>query len=197
MAFGTVSLNYSHAFNSWFDISTGIYRYQVSPSLKDTLFNNFTYGDFTLGLDWRLLYSKFSAGALFSDENQLYFQVRNSRYFQTSEIMKKSMFISFDPYINLLFGTLTTAETKTNQVITKKVIPPFAPGIIKKQNNPEVVYSQSFNIMELDIGLPIAFNFNFMTLEAETNYIIRLNTSSEAFSAKGFLFMLSGYIRIL
>jgi hypothetical protein len=68
LSFHSGSLTYNHVFNSWFDISAGIYRYQVAPSLTETLFSNFTYGDLTLGFDWRLLYSKISAGALSNDD---------------------------------------------------------------------------------------------------------------------------------
>ena len=112
-AFYTGSLNYNHAFNSWFDISAGVYRYQVHPSLADTLLRNFTYGDMTLGIDWRLIYSKISVGTLLSDENQTYFQIRNSRYFQTQEFSRKKFYISFDPYINLLLGPRYKVESHT------------------------------------------------------------------------------------
>lgn len=64
-AFYIGSLSYSHPFNDWFDISAGLYRYQVDPSLTDTLFGSFNYGDLTLGFDWNILYTKISAGALF------------------------------------------------------------------------------------------------------------------------------------
>jgi hypothetical protein len=113
VAFLTGSFNYNHAFNSWFDISTGVYRYQVPTSLTDTILRNFNYGDLTLGIDWRLIHSKISAGALLSDENQSYVQIRNSRYFQTAEFFKKKFHISFDPYINLLTGPLYKVETTT------------------------------------------------------------------------------------
>ena len=88
LSFYIGALNYSHVFNKWFDISAGLSRYYVVPSLTDTLFNSFTYGDLTLGFDWKLLYSKISAGGLFSSENQAFFQFRNSRYFQTPELFK-------------------------------------------------------------------------------------------------------------
>src|SRR5665648_215802 len=38
----SISLNYSHVINSWFDFSLGLYRYQVTQSLADTLFGSFT-----------------------------------------------------------------------------------------------------------------------------------------------------------
>ena len=119
LAFYTGSLNYNHAFNSWFDISAGVYRYQVHPSLADTLLRNFTYGDLTLGIDWRLIYSKISVGTLLSDENQTYFQIRNSRYFQTPEFSRKKFYISFDPYINLLLGPRYKIESHYRDIFGK------------------------------------------------------------------------------
>ena len=117
-AFYIGSLSYSHTFNSWFDISAGLYRYQFSKSLVDSLFDNFFYGDITLGLDWKILYSKISAGSLFSYGNQGYFQVKNSRYFQTPVFSKRNVYFSFDPYVNLLFGSLTRIETSSDTIIT-------------------------------------------------------------------------------
>jgi len=110
ISFNIASLNYNHVFNSWFDISAGFYGYQVEKSLTDNLFNNFLYGDFTLGVDWKLLYSKLSAGILLSEESLTFFQLRNSRYFRTPEFFKKRFYISFDPYVNILLGSLDKQE---------------------------------------------------------------------------------------
>jgi len=117
-AFYIGSLSYSHTFNSWFDISAGFYRYQFSKSMVDSLFDNFFYGDMTVGFDWKILYSKISAGSLFSYGKQGYIQLRNSRYFQTPAFSKKNVYFSFDPYVNLLFGSLTRIETSTDTIIT-------------------------------------------------------------------------------
>ncbi len=114
-------------FNSWFDISSSVSGYLVAPSLSDTLFGNFLYGDLTLGIDWRLLYTKISAGGLVMDGVNPYLQLRNSRFFKTPEFSKKDLFFTFDPYFNLLFGTLTRAETTTGTVIN--ISPPYRKGV--------------------------------------------------------------------
>lgn len=191
------ALNYSHVINSWLDISAGIYRYQVPPSLADTLFSNFTYGDLTLGFDWKLLYSKLSVGGLFSEENQAYFQFRNSRYFQTPEFFKGKVNISFDPYANLLFGKLIKVETTAETSV-------FASSPGRKWKNKDTSHgssnitstSEMFGIMEIDLGLPVAFNTDFMTIEAEVNYVLPLYNDPVYRSPKGFIFMLSGFFRI-
>lgn len=196
-AFYIGALNFSHVINSWLDISAGIYRYQVPRSLTDTLFSNFTFGDITIGLDWNLLYSKLSVGGLFSEENQVYFQFRNSRYFKTPEFFKGKANISFDPYANLLFGKLIKVETtaETSVVIS-------SPGRKWRQNyhsqgtSTITSTSERIGIMEVDFGLPVAFNMDFMTIEAELSYVLPLYNDHIYQSPKGLIFMLSGIFRI-
>jgi len=101
IGFSSLGVSFSHTFNSWFDISTGLSRYNVAESLRDTLFSNFTYADATLGIDWRLLYTKISLGGLFADGGQFYFQTRHSRYFETPSFAGGKAFFSFDPYVNV------------------------------------------------------------------------------------------------
>jgi len=113
-AFSIGSLSYNHTFNSWFDISAGISYYHIAQSLADTLFNSFLYGNLTLGFDWRLLYSKLTIGGMFSEETSPFILLSNSRYFQTPSFSSKNLFFSFDPYVNLIFGELTTVKRSTD-----------------------------------------------------------------------------------
>jgi hypothetical protein len=197
LSFYIGALNYSHAFNSWFDISAGVYRYQVPSSLTDTLFSSFTYGDLTFGFDWKLLYSKLSVGWLFSEENQAYFQFRNSRYFQTPEFFKGKANISLDPYLNLLLGTLLEVETATETSIVAS-----SPGRKWRKYNTSpgtttsTSTSKKFGIMEIDFGFPVDFNTDFMTIEAEVNYVLPLYNDPLYKNPKGFVFILSGFFRI-
>lgn len=195
MAFYIGSLNYNHVFNSWFDISAGAYRYQVVPSLTDTLFSNFTYSDMTSGFDWRLIYSKVSVGGLFSDENRVYFQLRNSRYFQTPDFFMNKVNLSFDPYINLLFGTLLKAETTNETSVT--ISPPYRKWKKNKPGPVNTIYSRKFGIMELDFGLPIALNTDLMTIEAEPYYVLPFYDDTDYPGKKGVIFMLSIFFRII
>jgi len=88
LAFSTFSLSYNHDFNSWIDISLSVSRYQVNSGLTDTLFNNFFYGNLALGLDWKILYTNLSVGGIFSESSNAYFQLKNSRYFETPKGFK-------------------------------------------------------------------------------------------------------------
>jgi len=205
VAFYIGSLSYSHPFNDWFDISAGLYRYQVDPSLTDTLFGSFNYGDLTLGFDWNILYTKISAGALFSEESQGFYQIRNSRYFQTPDFFRGKASISFDPYVNLMFGTLTEVTSTDDTTFYYSVSSPYrkwrnkGTGTVNPPGstvNTTYSYNNKFGLLEIDLGLPIDFNTDFMTIGVEPSYVIPLYDDSYYPGAKGFVFSLSVIFRI-
>lgn len=202
-AFYIGSLSYSHPFNDWFDISAGLYRYQVDPSLTDTLFGSFNYGDLTLGFDWNILYTKLSAGALFTEESQGFWQIRNSRYFQTPEFFRGKASISFDPYVNLMFGTFTEVASTDDTTFYYSVSSPYRKWRNKGNGKPPgstvnttYSYYNKFGLLEIDLGLPVDFNTDFMTIGVEPSYVIPLYDDSNYPGAKGFVFSLSVIFRI-
>ncbi len=197
-AFYSLGLSFNHAFNSWFDISTSLSRYNVAESLRDTLFSNFTYADATLGFDWRILYSKISVGGLFAGEGQLYLQTRHSRYFETPSFARDKAFFSFDPYVNLLFGTIVSISTTGGGTETS-LSPGYKPWKRNRQgpNPPPVTtYSESFGPLEIDFGIPVAFSYDFFTLEIEPGYVIPLYSDKGTAGTSGFLMMASLFFRI-
>jgi len=193
LAFHTFSLSYNQAINDWLDISLGVSRYQVASSLTDTLFKSFTYGNFALGFDWKILYTNISVGGIFSEGSSAYMQLRNSRYFQTPEFSKGKAFFSFDPCINMLFGSLT--RTVTSEGTTIGISQPFSSK--GSGRNSSQATSTFFGIMEVDLGIPVAFNAGKFTIEAEPGYILPFYSDTEIFNPKGFLFLLNFYFRIL
>jgi hypothetical protein len=206
MAFYAGSLNYNHVFNSWFDISTGVYRCQVPASLADTILRNFTYGDLTVGIDWKLIYSKISVGTLLSEENQTYFQIRNSRYFQTPEFSNKKFYISFDPYISLLLGPrYKIVSTSDTYLLNSPVYQNLGSNSQNKITRPvttataiaiNTTYSRDFGFKEIDFGLPVTFNSDRIAMEAEANYVLPLYNDSYFPGPKGFIFSISCFFRI-
>lgn len=194
-AFYIGALNYSHTFNSWFDLSADFYRYQVASSLTDSLFNSFIYSGLTLGFDWRLLYTRISAGGLFSTDNTAFFQVRNSRYFQTRDIFNGKANISFDPYVNMLFGTLIQVETETETAYTYS-----QPGRKWKYGSAgqttNTYYTDRFGLLEMDFGLPVALNTDRFTIEAEADYVLPMHYADGYTVPKGFVVMLNLFFRI-
>jgi len=195
LAFNTFGLTYSKTFNSWFDLSAGISRYQVNSELTDTLFSSFFYGDLTLGFDWKILYTKISTGGVFSESSGLYFQVRNSRYFQTPLFFNQKAYISFDPYVNMLFGTLT--ETTTADGTTIGVTQPFSPKKTSgRGSGTSTTTREFFSLMEVDLGIPVAFNMGRVTIEADPGFIIPLFSDTDSLNPKGFSFLLSCFVKI-
>lgn len=207
LTYHTISLNYNHVFNSWFDISLGASRYQVASMLTDTLFNSFFYGDLTLGVDWKLIYSKLSVGGLLSENGSAYFQMRNSRYFQTPKFFNGKVYISFDPYASLLFGSLT--QTTTAEGTTTGISSPFhnagagnglsggsGSGSGSGGNTSASKTSTIFSLMEIDLGLPIGLNMGKLTIEAEPGYILPIYEVIGLPSPKGFSLLLSCSFKI-
>lgn len=193
LAFHTFSLNYSQAINSWLDISLGISRYQVAASLTDTLFNSFNYGSAAIGFDWKILYSNISVAGIFSDVSNAYLQLRNSRYFQTQQLNNSKVYLSFDPYVNILFGTLT--RTESSEGTTIGISQPFSSK--GSGRNSSQISSSFFGLMEIDLGVPLAFNAGKITIEAEPGYVFPFYSDTVIFNPKGFVFLLNCYVRIL
>jgi len=193
LAFYSLGLSFNHAFNSWFDISLSLSRYNVAESLRDTLFNNFTYADATLGFDWRILYSKISVGGLMAGESQFYIQTRHSRYFETPSFADDKAFFSFDPYVNLLFARMISIETTDGTSTT--VSPGYRPWRSNTQGS-SATYTETFGPMEIDFGLPIAFSYDFFTIEVEPGYVMPFYSDTGATGMKGFLFLASAFFRI-
>ena len=229
-SFYSASMAYSHDFNSWFDISAGVYRYMVRPDLTDTLFSNFNYADLTLGIDWRILYTELSYGAFVMREPPAYLQVKNSRYFETPSFFRGKATFSFGPYANLLFGDLTTASIMDGTELvttTQTLITPVTgsgtsgsgmgqgPGQGQGQGSSgsgtttttttttttevpttTTVYSEKFDLIEMEFGLPVSFNLPFMSLEADVSYVFPMYSDPLYPGPKGFVVMFSAFLKI-
>lgn len=194
-AFYSLSLNYSHTFNSWFDISSDIAGYKAPQSLQETLFSNFLFINITAGIDWKLLYTKVSFGGLISENTQGYLQVRNSRYFETPAFFKGKCQISFDPNINMLFGELIKINSVTG--ITKYNNPAPFRHLKKNPNGTAVSYTSKFGLMDFEFSFPVTFSYSNISFVAEPDYILPAHTNSDYPAPKGFSFFLNIYLKII
>ena len=50
--------------------------------------------------------------------------------------------------------------------------------------------------MEVEVGLPVSFNLNFISLEADISYILPTYTDAAYPAPKGFVLMFSAYFKI-
>jgi hypothetical protein len=193
LAFYSLDLSFNHTFNSWFDISLSLSGYNVAESLEETLFSSFTYANATLGFDWRILYTQISTGGLFAEDNWFFLQTRNSRYFETPSFAGGKAFFSFDPYVNLIFGTIIDIETTEG---TTSSVSPGNGRWHRPTQESSTSYSERFGLMEMDFGLPVAFSYDFFTIEVEPGYVLPFYSDTETPGAKGFLLLLSAFFRI-
>lgn len=194
LAFSSLTLNFSHTFNSWFDISADATGYKTAKSLQESLFSDFAFLNVTTGFDWKLIYTKLSLGAMFSDDQKLYFQIRNSRYFETPDFFRGKAYISFDPNINILFGEII--EIKSTSGATRfGLSPPF--GHWKKNLNSTDTYTSKPGIINYDFSLPVTINFSNFSIEGETSYFLPGHTISGFPASKGLSFYLTLYLKIL
>lgn len=195
MAYYSLSLNYNHVFNSWFDIASSVSGYKTAESLQEDLFSDFAFINLTTGFDWKLLYTKLSLGELISYDYREYIQVRNSRYFATPEFFNGKGQISFDPNINILFGDIIKIETTTGITRYGSAIPFHHYRNIP--NSTIESYSYKFGLMDYEFSLPVTFSYNNFSIEAEPSYILPSYSNSDYPPPEGFTFFLNVYFRIL
>ena len=194
IAFSSFSLNYSHVFNDWFDLSADIAGYNTPESLRDSLFADFAYFNFTAGFDWKILYTRIFFSEVMSETNGFYMQISNSRYFETPAFFKGKSIVSFDPDIDLLFGNLVYEET-ANGSRKYKMAPPFSHG--NQQNGSNEKYTEKFGLVDIEFSLPATFSYGRFTLEAEPAYILPVYSSPFYQSPEGFTFYLNLFIKII
>lgn len=195
------AVSFSHVFNSWLDISSSATGYHVQEAIRDSLLSDFIYGEVTLGIDWRLLYTTISAGGLISNETSSYFQLKNSRYFKTPRFFREKAFISFNPYVNILFGTLT--KTETTSVITGITSTSSSGrwgfGNQQSQSGQTTDYttiSKSFALLGIDFGIPVSINTGRFTFDTEIGYFLPTYNDNLYPAPKGLVLTFGGTIRI-
>jgi hypothetical protein len=194
LAFYGLSVNYSHVFNFWFDISADLAGYLTPASLNEILFSDFAFINLTTGFDWKLLYTQVSFGEMISQDNKVYLQVKNSRYFETPEFFNGKAQVSFDPGVDLLFGEYFKIVT-TSGPAKYGVSPPFR-HLKKNPGNTTELHINKFGLIDFEFFLPVTLDCNKFSIEAETTYILPSYTNPDYPSPKGVSFYLSAYFII-
>lgn len=195
LAFSAISLSYNHTFNKWLDISLGAARYQVNSELADTLFSNFFYGNLAVGADWKILYTNVSFGGILSGSSAAYLQVNNSHYFETGRFFKGKAYFTFEPYINLMFGTLTRTVTSEGTVIG--VSSPIKHSKLTTGQHSSASVSEYFALMQSEYGMTAGINAGRFTFEIAPGYVLPAYSSTDVQYPKGFTLLMNLYFRIL
>ena len=194
LAFYNLAMNYSHTFNSWFDISSDIAGYKTAESLQDSLFSDFAYINLTTGFDWKLLYTRISFSGIISEENGFYLQVSNSRYFETPEFFKGKALIYFNPDIDILFGNLISVETASG--IKNMEMPLHSAMPEKNRLIPLIHIPKNSDSWISQFSLPVTFSYGKFSLEAEASYLLPVYSDPYYPEPKGFTFYLNAFFKI-
>jgi hypothetical protein len=194
IAFYNLAVNYSHTFNSWFDISSDMAGYKTAEPLQDSLFSDFAYLNLTTGFDWKLLYTRISFSGIISEENGFYLQVSNSRYFETPEFFKGKAFIYFNPDIDILFGNLISIEKASGNNKYGNA-PPFSHARNKPANSADTV-TEKFGLMDFQFSIPVTFSYGRFSLEAEASYLLPVYSDPYYPDPEGFTFYLNALVKI-
>jgi hypothetical protein len=194
LAFYNLAFNYSHTFNSWFDISSDLAGYKTAESLQDSLFSDFAYLNLTTGFDWKLIYTRIFFSGLFSEANGFYLQVSNSRYFETPEFFHGKAVVYFDPEFNILFGNMVTIETASGSMQHGNA-PPFSHARKKPMNLTEI-YSNKFGLMDFEFSLPVTLSYGKFSLEAQASYLLPAYSDPYYPEPEGFTFYLNALFKI-
>jgi hypothetical protein len=194
IAFYNLGINYSHTFNSWFDISSDLAGYKTAEPLQDSLFSDFAYLNLTTGFDWKLLYTRISFSGIISEENGFYLQVSNSRYFETPEFFKGKALFYFNPDIDILFGNLISIENVSGSNKYNNA-PPFSHARKKKVNSADTV-TEKFGLMDFQFSIPVTFSYGRFSLEAEASYLLPVYSDPYYPDSKGFTFYLNALVKI-
>lgn len=82
-------------------------------------------------------------------------------------------------------GTTGSGSSETTTETTTTIVPTTA-----------TIYSRYFDLMELEIGMPVSFNLKNISLEADISYIIPTYADTGSFAQRGFVIMLSAYFKV-
>jgi len=82
-------------------------------------------------------------------------------------------------------GTGSGSSETTTETTTTTTVP-----------STNIVYTESFGPIDMEIGLPVSFNLSFMSLEADISYLLPLYSDSYYPAPKGFVVMFSAFFKI-
>jgi len=218
------SLIYTLNPTKWLDISVTGSAFRVNSKYADSLRQNFTLADITTGLNAGFMKTDISFSWLYSDRSNFFIQIRNSKYFQTRTFLNNRLSFSFNPYVKLLAGThyrsVNESISSTNIVIdTIAVVLPVNQQTTdnngnRTMNDPSLNYTtvinqsaitttsvvttlkNRFGLMEISAGIPVSINFRRVSVEAEAGYVLPAYSDELVPRPKGFIFMVTGLIRL-
>ena len=127
----------------------------------------------TFGLDWNVMYSTLQVQALVSDQPDFFIGMTHSRYFQFDQELLNTFRVSFEPKIQMLWGTRNFYWMAG-----------FDDTEITPQNFEQV------KLLTGEASLPLMFSLGNWDLEFESRYVIPMNMAEFDDSKNRFVFSL-------
>lgn len=150
----------------------------------------------SLGLDWKVLYSKISGHYIFGGASDFFVVMDNSKYFELPGLFHEEDYFSLEPKLSIIAGTQTFvdsyyAERGVPLTSTTNVGPSRgkanAPSSGAPTSGGEFVQT-TFNVLSYEFSLPVAYNTGRFSFEVMGRYSIPVNQLEGDTSVRQFFF---------
>lgn len=194
-SFVDLSAGYNYVINQVFDAGLSISQYFGGESLDTTLYSNYTFLSAKLGIDWGLAYTALSPGWLLAEANSFYLMVENSRFFRTPELGKNGNYFTINPGVSFMFGSYAWLTQMRRQGGGGGGQGP-GPGGTKSFYNTTTELRENFRLLDLQLGVPIAFNTKRLSLEFEPAYFYNFIDDENGKNSGQFYFTAGVFLKI-
>ncbi len=194
-SFVDLSAGYNYVFNKVFDAGISISQYFGGESLDTTFYSNYTFLSANLGIDWVVAYTSVSPGWLVAEDNSFYLMIENSRYFRTPILGKKGNYFTFNPGVSFMFGSYAWLTQMRRQGGGGGGQGP-GPGGTKTFYYTTTELREDFRLLDLQVGIPIAFNTKRLSLEFEPAYFFNFIEDENGEKSGQFYFTAGIFLKI-
>lgn len=172
-SFTDLSAGFNYVFNKVFDAGVSLSYYSGGENLDTTFYSNYSFLSADFGVDWVLFYTVVSPGWMLAEENSFYLLMDNSHYFRTPKLGRKGSYFSFNPGVSFMFGSyawLTQIRRQGSGGVGGGGGQGPGPGGTKSFFYATTELREDFRLLDLQLGVPIAFKTKRLSLEFEPAY---------------------------
>lgn len=177
-----LGLGYSYKLSKNFKGSISYTRFLFSDSAKIIKSASSNDINFKNSFNWNILKTGVTLDYLFGKSDDFFVTISNSKYFESNwNIFDNKDYLTFEPSFNIILGTQNfvqkySIEHDFFRDIENKLPPPLRKG------KPPIVYEEeysvanrTFNFLNYNIKIPLAYNRPHYTIEASYRYSIPVN----------------------
>lgn len=174
-----VSAGWSFALSPRLDAAVYYSKFFFSPG--STLIKSATGNAVSgyLGLDWSVLYSRFTTTSTFGASTDFFLILDNSRYFGTGKVLHRHDSITIEPRFSILAGTQHFVETHMMTAPAPDMSPVSGPGRPGGPGGGGTTQTETattnFGVLNYELALPITYSINNVSLELLPRYSIPVN----------------------